>query len=289
MSSGSTFCWVSRSRGRDNERAACAIVSSRILGKRAVIILVLVLVLSYSTAVAGDKGNGPVVLRADLYVSDGLIVSDLTINHLFTDQVIGTVESGLPAVVELIYTLVTRENKTVNRGLHAFELRYDVWEDFYSIEGGDSTRRFSSFEGMADAIEHLRKVAIVPVSIVKPDIEYAVEFSIAVHPLRGREDRIVGWVGENVRSGNQETWREQVLNLNELIEHFFASGKGAPGQSEWHRTGFFNPWHLPVYENGGTSPGSGGGSMSPFNRVGGVAAPAIDRPAGRDADTTEEN
>ena len=236
---------------------------STIVCKRAGITLVLVLVLCHSSAVAGEGGHGPVILRANVFVSDGFIVSDLTSNGLFTEQIIGTVESGLPAVVELLYALITRENKTVDRGLHAFELRYDVWEDFYSIEGMDSTMRFTSFDLMADAVEHLREIAIVPVSVVEPDDEYAVEFSIAVHPLRGREKQIVGWVGENVRDGGDQTWREQVLNLNDLIEHFFASGKSGPGRSEWYRTGFFNPGRLPIGDNGDGGPASGGGNASP--------------------------
>jgi hypothetical protein len=248
------------------------------VGKRTVITLVLVLVLCQSSATAGDKGDRPVILRADVSVANGLIVSDLTSDNLFSEQVIGTVESGLPAVVELLYTLVTRENKTVNRGLHAFELRYDVWEDFYSIVGMDSTVRFPTFKHMAAAIEHLREIAIVPISIVDPNIEYAVEFSIAVHPLQGREKQIVGWVGENVRDGTDETWREQVLNLNDLIERFFASGKSALDRSEWYRTGFFNPGRLPVDDN---RAGPSGGS--------GNAAPSAHEPLRENLDPTEEN
>jgi hypothetical protein len=258
---------------------------------------VIVLVLCQSSAVAGDKGDRPAIVRADVSVSDGLIVSDLFSSNLFTDQVVGTVESGLPAVVELLYKLVTRENKTVTRGLHAFELHYDVWEDFYSIVGMDSTVRFATFDRMAAAIEHLREIEIVPVSIVNTNTEYAVEFSIAVHPLRGREQQIVGWVGENVRSASDETWREQVLNLNDLIEHFFASGKGASGRnerSEWYRTGFFSPGRLPVDASSG-----GGGNAAPSRRRGGAArskwhdggaaAPSAIRWFGPHSDTAEEN
>ena len=86
------------------------------MDKRAVITLVLVLVLCQSSAIADDKGDRPAILRADVFVSGGLIVSDLTSDNLFSDQVIGTVESGLPAVVELLYSLVTRENKAVSGG-----------------------------------------------------------------------------------------------------------------------------------------------------------------------------
>ncbi|UCG51863.1 MAG: hypothetical protein JSW58_17135 [Candidatus Latescibacterota bacterium] len=216
---------------------------------RTIITLFGVLSLLWSPAYAGDKGERPAILDAKVFVADGLIVSDLTSRGLFSDQIIGTVQSGLPAVVELLYTLVSHDNKTVNRGLHAYELRYDVWEDFYSVTGADSTRQYASFKQMASAIEHLRKIAIVPVSTVNLNHQYAIRFSIAVHPLRGKEKRqMIGWVGENVRGGTEESWREQVLNLNELIEHFFAREKDSADRSEWYRTSFFNPGRLPSVE-----------------------------------------
>ncbi|MEJ2722444.1 MAG: hypothetical protein P8181_15095, partial [bacterium] len=92
-------------------------------------------------------------------------------------------------------------------------------------------------------------------AMVDPNADYAVEFSIAVHPLRGREQQIVGWVGENIRAGD-DTWREQVLNLNDLIQHFFASGKAAAGRSDWYKTNFFNPGRLPV-DDGRERPADG--------------------------------
>lgn len=200
------------------------------------------------TPVYGAGGNErPVIRGASMSVVDGVVVSDVTCDGLFSDQIVGTVQSGLPAVVELLYSLVNRDDKLLGGGLHTFELRYDVWDDFYTVESVDSTRRYSTLAEMVGAMENLRDVAVIPVENATTSAEFAVKFSIAVHPLRSREqERIAGWVGANVESGGQDSWHEQVLNLNDLISHFFSREKDSANRSSWYRTEYFDPRLLPV-------------------------------------------
>ena len=217
--------------------------------KQQVILLGVLALLLAATGVSGSemRYDRPTIIKAELSVRDGLLMGDVTSSELFSERVTGTIQSGLPAVVELLYRLMSRERDTVTRGLHVFELRYDVWEDRYSIQDEDSTRHFSSLETMTRAVEHLRKIAIVPMATIDGGEEYAVEFGIAVHPLRSRDKiRIAGWVGEQVRGDGDESWHENVLNVNELISHFFSRNTDDENQSEWFQTEFFNPRQLPV-------------------------------------------
>ncbi len=192
------------------------------------------------------KNEQPAISTASLFSSGGLLVADLTCTGIFSERIAGTIQSGLPAVVELLYALVTNEKKIMSRGLHSYELRYDVWEDRYSMEGDGGTEQFATFEGMAGAIEHLRSVAVIPVARLDRGVTYAVRFSIAVHPLHGMEkERIAGWVGEQMENDAGGSWRENVLNLNDLIQHFFAREKDAANRSAWYQTEFFHPDNLP--------------------------------------------
>jgi hypothetical protein len=157
------------------------------------------------------------------------------------------VQSGLPAVVELLYSFVGKNDKPIAGGIHAFELRYDVWDDFYVVESVDSTRRYTSLSGMTRAIENLTDIELIPLDRTPASGECAVKFSIAVHPLRSREQkRIAGWVGANVEGGSDGSWHEQVLNLNDLISHFFSREKDSANRSPWYRTVYFNPRTLPA-------------------------------------------
>ena len=215
---------------------------------RAAIVIVGVAGLARTPAyAAGGESARPAITGAKVFLAGDKIVSTVTTTGLFSEEIVGTVQSGLPAVVELLYSLVGRDNKTLDAGIHTIELRYDVWENVYSAERVDTTSRFSSFAAMASAVQTLRRVTIVPLSALRPNTEYAIRLSVAIHPLQGRgQEEIAGWVGEHVRSGSEGSLREQVLNLNDLIEHFFARDKSPANRSDWYRTEFFNPGILPT-------------------------------------------
>jgi len=198
---------------------------------------------------AAGAGGRPAITGAKVFIAGDRIVSTVTTSGLFSEEIVGTVQSGLPAVVELLYSLVGRDDKALESGLDTIALRYDVWENIYFVERADTTSRFSSFAAMASTVQTLRRVTIVPLSALRPNTEYAIRLSVAIHPLQGRgQEEIAGWVGENVRSGSEGSLREQVLNLNDLIEHFFARDKNPANRSDWYRTEFFNPVLLPTVD-----------------------------------------
>lgn len=213
-----------------------------------IILMILFAGLPGFGAAAGDR---PVISSATVYVSGGKVVSDLRCGGLFSEQIAGTVQSGLPAVVELLYSLASRKDETVKRGIHSYELRYDVWEDVYTIKVSDSVTSYDTFDKMGGAVEALKRVAIVPLNHIDVSSEYTIQFSVSVHPLQGTEQRkIEGWVSETVRGRAGGSWREQVLNLNELVHRFFSREKGTSNHSEWYRTEFFSPRSLPVVSSG---------------------------------------
>jgi hypothetical protein len=201
----------------------------------------------------------PVVSRVTPYVSNGMLLCDVRCGGVFSERIVGTVKSGLPAVVELIYAFETSGGKTVGSGVHSFELQYDVWENVYAMTAGDTSSTFSgptAFDDLSAAIEHLRGVSIVPVDMLEPSLEYTLLVTVAVHPLTGtQERRVEGFVEESVGARAHQSWREQLLSINELISRFFARDKGSSNRSDVFRTSRFAPGELP----GSKVPVDGGG------------------------------
>jgi len=194
---------------------------------------------------AARAAERPAITRAAVYVAGEVLVGDLDCADVFSEEVVGTVESGLPAVVEVLYELVGPGGKRMRRGLHSIELRYDVWDDVYSLDRGDTVLSFDSFVGMSSAVEHLRGVAVVPLRDLEGEAEYTVAFAIAVHPLRGsEEEEIAGWVDEQVAGSSSRSWRERLLNVNDLIARFFSHDKDTTSRSEWLHTASFRPSRL---------------------------------------------
>lgn len=218
-------------------------------GKRIFIMMILGgLLLAATPRHARSEDELPSIVRIQLYVEDGHVIGDITSDGLFSERIIGTVRSGLPAVVELFYYLSLSGDGTILKDVRRFSLGYDVWEDVYSVAREDTTVYFPDFSGMRKAIENLRKVKLISVEEIEPSRSYRIGMSIAINPLQGIDERkIEGWISENMRSSRDNSWREQMLNINDLITHFFSREKETVNRSEWHRTVLFELSSLPLF------------------------------------------
>lgn len=182
----------------------------------------------------------PQVTRVAVATANGHIVCTVSSTELFSEQVVNTVESGLPAVVELVYRVVDARQRSLARGLYALEIRCDVWNDVYALVRDDTTYSYPSFETVSAAVTQLERVPLMPVSALNGVAEISVIVTIAVYPLRGREqENIVGWVHEQVGGQSSRTWREQVLNIDDLIQRLFSDNTGE--RSEWFRSPPYRP------------------------------------------------
>jgi len=211
-----------------------------LMGWRWILVVLAAQAFAGVTTVRADER--PVIGGASVYIRGGVVHCNLRCDNLFTERIVGTVESGLPAVVELLYRVHNADNKRVRRGLHSYELVYDVWDDVYSLDRGDTLIVYDGFDAMRAALEQLQGVAVAPVADLGPEERYTVEFSISVHPLRGtEEEQIVGWVDEQVLGQSSRSWHERVLNVGDLVHGLFSRDRDHSVRSEWYRTAAFTP------------------------------------------------
>jgi len=189
----------------------------------------------------------PEIARVRLSIDRGYVAGDVTTTGLFSERIVGTVQSGLPAVVDLFVILSAPGGGTIREDVRSFTLVYDVWADTYSIEGPDTTLAFPTFADLRRAIEHMRGVRLVPSGGLDPGRPHRLKLSVAISPLRSADrDRIAGWVSENMRSSEDGSRREQVLDLSGLIGHFFSRGRGGVNRSKWYESESFKPGALPA-------------------------------------------
>jgi hypothetical protein len=176
----------------------------------------------------------PVIRDARIYTDGSILFCDLTSSGMLSDRITGTVKSGLPAVVELFYHLKTKGRGISVEGIHSWSLRYDVWEDIYSVSDGDTTVTIESIEAMDNMISRLKGISLIPFSRLTGGKRFMVKFSIAVNPLSGSEgEQVEGWIEESAGVRQESSWREQVLNVNDLISNLFSKSRDAASRSEW--------------------------------------------------------
>jgi hypothetical protein len=185
----------------------------------------------------GAENDPPRITGVRLYLLEEELAGDVQCRGIFSERVVQTVRSGLPAVVEVFYHLVETREGTEAKGVFRLSLHYDVWDDIYSVTVGDTSISMKNFESLRAFTSTLRSVPIVPARSLLDGTRYRLRCSIAVNPLRGTDrERIEVWVREKVRSDNESSWREQLLNVNELISYFFSREKNSPERSSWFVT-----------------------------------------------------
>lgn len=193
----------------------------------------------------------PVINDARIYTDGSTLFCDITSSGMLSDRITGTVKSGLPAVVELFYQLKTKGRGMSVEGIHSWSLRYDVWEDIYSVSDGDTTVTIESIEAMENMISRLKSISLIPFSRLTEGKKFTVKFSIAVNPFTGSEgEQVAGWIEESAGIRQESSWREQVLNVNDLISHLFSRSRDAASRSEWLETGPVEPEHVQIIQRG---------------------------------------
>ena len=209
--------------------------------RRPLMITAVAAVAWFATAATEARATErPQITRVDVTTVGSEIVCTIVSTGLFTEQVVNTVESGLPAVVELLYRVVDSRDHSLRRGLYSLEIRCDVWNNVYALVRDDTSYTYTSFALVSAAVERLEHVPVMPLSALHDATDISVEWAIAVYPLRGKEqENIVGWVQEQVGGQSSRTWREQVLNIDDLIQRL--SSKDTGRRSDWFRSPSYRP------------------------------------------------
>ena len=204
----------------------------------------LILAALPASARAPSSGR-PVIRDVRIYTDGNTLFCDLTSDGMLSDRITSTVKSGLPAVVELFYHLKTKGRGVSVEGIHSWSLRYDVWEDIYSVSDGDTTVTLESIESMENMISRLKGISLVPFSSLTGGKRFTVKFSVAVNPFSGSEgEQVTGWIEESAGARLESSWREQVLNVNDLISHLFSRNRDAASRSEWFEIDTDSPEHV---------------------------------------------
>ncbi len=197
------------------------------------------------TSARSPSSERPVIRDVRIYTDGSTLFCDLSSDGMLSDRISGTVRSGLPAVVELFYHLRTKGRGVSIEGIHSWSLKYNVWEDIYSVSDGDTTVTLESIESMENMISRLKGISLIPFSRLAAGKRFTVKFSIAVNPFSGSEGKQVeGWIEQSAGTRQESSWREQILNVNDLISHLFSRNRDATSHSEWFEIDPVTPEHV---------------------------------------------
>ena len=200
--------------------------------------------------------GGPVVRRVDVTARAGVLSADVRLDGVFTDDIVATLDSGLPVRLDVLVRLEDTRGRGGPAVRRRVTLTHDVWNDTWAIVRGDTTMTFASFDALRRATRTLRDVPLVRLRRLNPAREYVARVAVRVIPPGEDADDPLDAL--DVTAGDDESggWRERMLDLGALLQRVLGRSDAARRVSPWRRSAAFRPDTL--RERGRLVPGARG-------------------------------
>jgi len=169
--------------------------------------------------------------------NDTLAVS-ARFTNLFSKKIIGTIQSGLPSIIQIELRLLdSRKNQLARRHISK-SIAYDIWDEKYKIrhDGGEVTlARFEQVRAVSAILEKEGLISRRKLATAGP---YVCQVRVGIIPISARQaERVTDWLldpnetEERVASENRTSGFE--LNISKLLSFFVSKKKGSKYISPW--------------------------------------------------------
>lgn len=172
-------------------------------------------------------------------VSNGKLTVSADLENLFSDRIVGTIQSGLPSIIQVEIKLKDARKKTLFRKLIFRKISYDIWEERYRIEVEDSSQVFASFAAVTQQSSRLEHEDLTPPARLRADQQYVIEIRAGIVPISSAQaEKVTDWLldpnetEEYLASENRASGFE--LNINKLVSFFVSSRKKSTYTSDWY-------------------------------------------------------
>jgi len=183
---------------------------------------------------SADIGVKNIVPRLE---NDTLKVSAEFVN-LFSEKIIGTIQSGLPSIVQVELKLLDSRRRQITRKFISTSIEYDIWGEKYYLTRNGRKQTFESFAEAEKACTRLQDEKLFIRTNRWDDKAYTVQIRVGIIPISsGQAEKVTDWImdpnqtEETVASDNRTTGFE--LNINKLISFFVGKKKGSKYVSGW--------------------------------------------------------
>jgi hypothetical protein len=166
------------------------------------------------------------------------------IEDLFAPKIVGTIKSGLPAVLSFDMRLLEDSGREVWRGDQSWKILYDLWAEKYRLRTFSQEKIFDSFPALQEFCEQFNSGPILSPANFQRDKKYRLRMQVMVIPISSRQKEQLKDILESPESDQESNPAESrrnsfSVNISQLIS-FFMGGKDQPqGASEWRESPAF--------------------------------------------------
>jgi hypothetical protein len=167
-----------------------------------------------------------------------------SLNDLFAPKIVGTIKSGLPALLNFDMRLHEEAGREVWRGDQSWKILYDLWTEKYRLRTSGEEKFFDNFSGLEEFCRRFQSGPLLSQAYLQRDKKYRVRVQVIVIPISSRQKEQLRDILEASESGQESNPAESrrnsfSVNISQLIS-FFMSGKSQPdGASEWGESAAF--------------------------------------------------
>ena len=174
-----------------------------------------------------------------LAVRQHMLVLNFTIHNLLNDRVSGTIQSGLPAILEYQVQILNRKRKKLYEKRFHARILYHLWDERYTVQTRDTTEVFTSFAELSRRLAQCRNLKLVDLAALKRHSGLRLRLRAGILPISGHQSRkLSGWL-EAAQTGDDLTSEEAdtgfKINISRLVSFFMGSKNGGKR--------FFSNWH----------------------------------------------
>ena len=167
---------------------------------------------------------------------DSLVVS-ADFKNLFSRKIVGTIQSGLPSIVEIQIKLFEGTKQIVRKPISR-SIEFDVWEERYRVRSPDTTQVYFEFEQVKQAANRLMNVFLISKALLAATKNYTMQIRVGIIPISAHQANKVSYWLENPNQSEEAIASDNrssgfSLNINKLVSFFVNKKKGSRFSSKW--------------------------------------------------------
>jgi len=167
---------------------------------------------------------------------DSLVVS-ADFKNLFSRKIVGTIQSGLPSIVEIQIKLFEGTKQIVRKPISR-SIEFDVWEERYRVRSPDTTQVYFEFEQVKQAANRLMNVFLISKALLAATKNYTIQIRVGIIPISAHQANKVSYWLENPNQSEEAIASDNrssgfSLNINKLVSFFVNKKKGSQFSSKW--------------------------------------------------------
>lgn len=154
------------------------------------------------------------------------VVCRLTTAGLPGERLLQSMRSGLVSEVAIEATLLDDHKRVLGAKRLSLRLAFDLWDEVFSVSGGDAEQRFTELSELAAYLGALEPMAVAPLASLSGQSRYRMHVGLQVHAVASESRERVGDViaGEQRPRREGDNAQEASVSLGRLIRFFYAGG-----------------------------------------------------------------